>query len=82
MAVVGEASDGREAMTHVHRWARTESGPDVVLMDLMMEPVNDIEATTQIQAAYSAIQVVALTSFLKRRRCTPPSTPCRRDSCL
>jgi len=53
--VVGEASDGAEAIERA-----TTLDPDVVLMDLAMPNVDGIEATKQIG---DAAKVIALTSF-------------------
>jgi DNA-binding NarL/FixJ family response regulator len=38
--------------------------PDVVLMDLLMEPVGGLEATAAIKRLYPEVKVVAVTSFL------------------
>src|SRR4028118_1051086 len=58
--VVGEASDGREAldMARVLR-------PDVVLMDLLMPVMAGIEATQLIRKEMPDVEVVALTSVLE-----------------
>jgi DNA-binding NarL/FixJ family response regulator len=61
--VVGEASDGSETLTQLHALADRGEAPDVVLMDLLMSPMDGIEATRQIRARYPQVQVVALTSF-------------------
>jgi two-component system response regulator NreC len=53
--VVGEASDGREAV----ELARSEA-PAVVVMDIAMPLLNGIEATTRISAARGKTQVVIL----------------------
>lgn len=54
--VVGEAANGEEAL------ARTaELAPDVVLMDIMMEDMNGIEATRRLRADHPDVQVVMLT---------------------
>jgi NarL family two-component system response regulator LiaR len=56
--VVGQASDGQQAITQ----ASTLS-PDVVLMDLVMPGVDGIEATRQIAQQESAPRILVLTSF-------------------
>ena len=61
--VVGEASDGSETLTQLHALHDRGEAPDVVLMDLLMSPMDGIEATRQIRARYPDVQVVALTSF-------------------
>src|SRR4028119_757761 len=60
LEVVGEAGDGEEAL----RLAR-ETGPDVILMDLMMPVMDGIEATRTIKASMPDVEVVALTSVLE-----------------
>ena len=58
--VVGEASDGAEAVTVVR-----ETEPDVVLMDIRMPGTDGLEATRQIAAdeRLSGTRVVVLTTF-------------------
>jgi CheY-like chemotaxis protein/sugar/nucleoside kinase (ribokinase family) len=58
MTVVGEASDGAEAVTVAERTL-----PDVVVMDMRMPNVDGIEATEQIAAADWAMPVVVLSAY-------------------
>ncbi len=61
--MVGEAADGRGALDALAR-AKAGSGlPDVVLMDLVMEPMDGIAATAAIKERYPEVEVVAVTSF-------------------
>jgi DNA-binding NarL/FixJ family response regulator len=68
ICVVGEASDGSQALTQLHALHDRGEAPDVVLMDLMMSPMDGIEATRQIRARYPQVQVVALTSFVEEEK--------------
>jgi len=58
LEVVGEASDGAEAVELAGRLL-----PDVVLMDLVMPELDGVEATRAIRAASPATKVIVLTSF-------------------
>ncbi|MFJ9388276.1 response regulator [Nocardioides sp. NPDC101246] len=56
--VVGEATDGQEALALV----RT-SVPDVVLMDIRMPRINGLEATRRLMTESRAPRVIVLTTF-------------------
>ncbi|GAA5191258.1 response regulator transcription factor [Arthrobacter gyeryongensis] len=58
LEVVGEASDGAEAVRKVE-----ELEPDVVLMDVRMPAVDGIEATRRITASASNARIIILTTF-------------------
>lgn len=56
--VVGEAADGRDAVTETARLR-----PDVVLMDVRMPVVDGIAATERIVASHPGIRIIILTTF-------------------
>ncbi|MDY6836150.1 MAG: response regulator transcription factor [Chloroflexota bacterium] len=58
MEVIGEASDGEEAVDMV-----TKLFPDVVLMDVAMPKLNGIEATRKIKSHFPSIAVLILTAY-------------------
>jgi two-component system, NarL family, response regulator NreC len=53
---VGEASDGRQAISEAERLA-----PDVIIMDITMPECNGIEATRQIKRLLPEVRVLILT---------------------
>jgi NarL family two-component system response regulator LiaR len=56
--VVGEAENGREAVTEVEKLR-----PDVILMDLVMPEMDGIEAICRITARQPEARILVLTSF-------------------
>ena len=56
--VVGEASDGGEALSQVEALA-----PDVVLMDLKMPGINGVQATRTIRDRHPEVGVLVLTTY-------------------
>lgn len=61
MAVVAEASDGREVIDSVQK-----NHPHVVVMDVTMPNLSGIEATRKIKAENSTIKIVALSAHSDR----------------
>jgi DNA-binding NarL/FixJ family response regulator len=58
MAVVAEASNGREA---VERWA--EHRPDVALLDLRMPELDGVDVTESIRSQDPSARVIVLTTY-------------------
>jgi two-component system response regulator NreC len=54
--VIGEASDGRQAISETQQLQ-----PDVILMDITMPTINGIEATRQIKSLLPEVKVLILT---------------------
>jgi len=61
LELVGEASNGREALD-----VCDQVQPDVVLMDLVMPEMSGAEATQAIRTRWPHVQVIALTSFQEK----------------
>jgi DNA-binding NarL/FixJ family response regulator len=68
LEVVADAEGGAQALELLAQLASEGRRPDVVVMDLKMEPLDGIESTRQIRARYSEVEVVALTSFGEEER--------------
>ena len=68
LEVVGDADGGMRALELLARLDADGRRPDVVLMDLHMEPLDGIESTRRVRARYDDVEVVALTSFAEEER--------------
>jgi NarL family two-component system response regulator LiaR len=66
MKVIGEASDGLEAVAQVGALQ-----PDVILMDLMMPRLDGTEAIRQIVSKQPNARILALTSFTAEEKVFP-----------
>lgn len=58
LEVVGEASDGREAVEVCRRLE-----PDLILMDVRMPDMNGLEATRKIKAEQPSVSVLVVTTY-------------------
>ena len=58
LCIVGEASDGHEAVSQYRALC-----PDLMLLDLQMPGLNGIEVIAQIRAQYSTARIVVLTTY-------------------
>lgn len=64
--VVGEAANGKEALALIRK-----TNPDVVLMDLVMDEMDGVEATREAVRIQPGIRVIVLTSYLNDDKLFP-----------
>lgn len=64
--VIGEASNGEEGVKLALQFE-----PDVILMDLVMEVMDGIEATQEITSKLSTTKIIVLTSFIDDEKVYP-----------
>jgi two-component system, NarL family, response regulator NreC len=62
LTIVGEAEDGRDAITQIAKLR-----PDVAIMDVGMPALNGIEATRQIKRDFPKTQVIALSMHVDEK---------------
>ena len=61
--VVGEATDGEEAIQRYNDLQKQNNGPDIVLMDIQMPRKNGVQATAAITTNHPGARVIILTTF-------------------
>lgn len=76
MEVIGEAEDGQKGVE-----LALTLRPDVILMDLVMEPIDGIAATQEIMSAWPEAKIIVVTSFWMMKRCSQRSKQGRRAIC-
>ncbi len=64
--IVGEASNGKQALEQVEKLH-----PDVILMDLVMPEMDGIEAIQRISSHYPEIRILVMTSFTADEKVFP-----------
>ena len=66
MEVIGEAEDGQEGVERA-----LALRPDVILMDLVMDDMDGIEATKEILAQWPEAKIIIVTSFIDDEKVFP-----------
>jgi DNA-binding NarL/FixJ family response regulator len=68
MEVVGEASDGEQAIARIDALAASGATPTVVLMDLVLPGMDGVETTAELLRRHPRLRVLVLTSFGGQQR--------------
>ncbi|MGL5922104.1 response regulator, partial [Chroococcidiopsis sp.] len=63
LQVVGEASNGQQAIDAVRSLYAKSDPPDIVLMDIRMPVMDGVTATQQMCQEFTNIKVLVLTTF-------------------
>src|SRR5690606_13141068 len=64
--VVGEASNGMDGIRFAQNYK-----PDVILMDLVMEPMDGVETTKKVLEVHPTCKVIVVTSFIDDSKLYP-----------
>ena len=75
MTIVGEASDGEEALTVMLR-----ERPDIVITDLVMPRLNGVELTRRIRQELPATKIILISSYTEDAYGSWPPTVARMPS--
>jgi DNA-binding NarL/FixJ family response regulator len=68
LEVVGEASDGEQAIARIGALAAAGAEPAVVLMDLVLPGLDGVETTAELLRRHPRLRVLVLTSFGGQQR--------------
>lgn len=66
LEIIGEAENGLQAIDKCKH-----DPPDVILMDLIMEPMGGIDATKEIKKILPDVKIIILTSFVDEKQIFP-----------
>jgi DNA-binding NarL/FixJ family response regulator len=67
MTVVAQVADGQAAVKTIQDLARRSQAPDLIIMDVTMDPMNGMEATRQILSSHPSVKILALSTHDNRQ---------------